>query len=505
MTKSRIFFFLLVAFVGGVALRSFVVIPYFALWFIFIFASLSLVFGILRKWEYTIAGLLGLVLLSGILRYEAKEAASPDLNTYYGNAYEMKGIVKEEPEISGSWQRLKVEINSLDDITAKPFFARVTLRKYPEYFLGDEIIVRGQLQRPERLGDFDYPSYLAKDDIYAQVSFPEVEKIASGRGSPIKQILSLIKLRFESNLGQVLPEPHSAFLKGLILGERESLPEELVENFNRTGTTHIVALSGYNITLVADFFLGTLIFLTLPYRFSFWVATIGIALFVVLTGASPSVVRAGIMGILVLVALREGRVYSVTNALAFAAVLMLFHNPKILRFDAAFQLSFLATLGLIFLSPHTERGLNKIIAKYRPYRLLPEKERAGKDKFKLFPIKRMLAETISAQIMVLPLLIFLFGRVSLVSPLSNILVLLAVPYSMAFGFLAGVMGFVWDPLALLPAGITWILLEYKIRVIELFARFPGAAINFGSWAILLLLPLYGLLFWRIWIRQWKNI
>lgn len=452
-----------------------------------------------------VLGSVGLVLLGGVLRYEIKEAASPDLDAYYGNVYEMKGVVKEEPEISGSWQRLKVEMNSLDDITAKPFFARITLRKYPEYFLGDEIRVRGKLERPERLGDFDYPSYLAKDDIYAQVSFPETEKIASGKGSRLKQILAQAKLGFENNLERILPEPHAAFLKGLILGERESLPEELVENFKRTGTTHIVALSGYNITLVANFFLGTLIFLTVPYRFSFWITTFGIAIFVILTGASPSVVRAGIMGILVLIASREGRIYSVTNALAFAAALMLFHNPRILRFDAAFQLSFLATLGLIFLSPHTERGLDKILARIKPYRLPRGKERMKENKLKLFPLKRMLAETLSAQIMVLPLLIFLFGRVSLISPLSNLLVLLAVPYSMAFGFLAGIMGFIWDPLAWLPAGIAWVLLEYKILVIELFARLPGAAVNLGGWAVLFLLPFYGFLFWKLWIGQWKNI
>ncbi len=501
-SKAKFFLFLLLAFIAGIALRSFTAISYVALWLIFILAAIILVWGILRKAKYILVGLILLAFLGGIFRYQADENAAPDLADYYGHGYAMRGIITEEPEISGSWQQLKMEINFLDEKKVKPFLALVTTNQYPVYFLGDEIMVRGSLKKPELLEDFDYPAYLAKDNIYAQVSFPETEKIASQQGNKLRQILSRAKFNFENNLERILPEPHAAFLKGLILGERESLPQDLTENFNRTGTTHIVALSGYNISLVADFFLQTLIFLTVPYYLAFWIAGMGITFFVVLTGASPSVVRAGIMGILVLVAAREGRVYSVTHALALAAVLMLWHNPKILRFDAAFQLSFLATLGLIFLSPHLQNGFDKLLVKIRPYRLPVKKSSAGR---KFFPFQRMLAETLAAQIMVLPLLIYLFGRVSLISPLVNILVLLAVPYAMAMGFLAGILGFFSDYLASIPAVVAWVLLEYKIQIIEFFAGLPGAALTVGKWAILFLFPFYVLLLGKIWFKKWENI
>lgn len=504
MPKSKIFFFVLAAFIVGVAVRSFVEIPAVVLMGGAWGSAISIIVGITHaKKKPIVFGLVLLSLIIGMYRFTQVEVSRPDLGGHYGKEITVRGVVWDEPEQTASVQRLKVRVPAVEDGGAEtPFFILVTTGRFPRYAVGDEVSIRDKLEAPENYGEFDYVSYLAKNEIFSTMFFPKIEKVATGKGNRLKLLLSGIKSAFEENIDRVLPEPHAAFLKGLTLGERESLPEELVENFNRTGVTHIIALSGYNITLVGRFFVNSLLLLTVPFFASFWIAVLGIVLFVVLTGATPSIVRAGIMGILVLVAQREGRMYSIRNALALAGAAMVFHNPLILRFDAAFQLSFLATIGLVYLSPHVERSFDKVWSRRslgRPRISLDQvPERKSDNKYKLFPLKRTLVETFSAQLMVLPLLIYLFGRVSLVSPLTNILVIVAVPYSMALGFLTGGLGFLWTPLSQISGWITWVLLEYKIRVIEIFAAVPSASVELGRWFVVPLLALYCFVGWRLW-------
>ena len=373
------------------------------------------------------------------------------------------------------------------------------MRRYPEYGIGNLLRLEGVIERPESLGEFDYVSYLAREDIFAVMAFPQIEKLEENKGPWLATILSRVKEAFEANIDAVLPEPHAALLKGLTLGERESLPQELVEDFRRTGTSHIVALSGYNITLVGRFFTNILLFATVPFHLAFWTAASAIVLFVLLTGASASVVRAGIMGVLVLAAEKEGRMYQMQNALAFAAAAMIFHNPYVLRFDAGFQLSFLATLGLIYLSPVIGRWIDGIRSKLSPDRsgLSLERDivRTGQQ---IFPFRKILIETIAAQLAVLPLLIYLFGQVSVTSPIINVLVLMAVPYAMGLGFITGGLGFLWWLISQPVAWLNWILLEYMLRVIGFFSKLPLAAIKLGASALTFLTAIYVLMGWLAW-------
>ncbi|MBI2640734.1 MAG: ComEC family competence protein [Candidatus Sungbacteria bacterium] len=503
MTKSRIFLFLLLSFIAGIAVRSFLPVPYFLMWLGLVGSLAVSSTGIFRRQKVIVVyGFLVVAFLAGIFRFDQVEQSRPDLSLFYGKAQEMAGIVVEDPERTEKVERLTLKVSAVDSRDVMPFLALVTLRKYPEYHLGDELRVRGILERPENFSDFDYISYLSRQDIYSTVSFPIIERVGEGKGSKLKLWLSGIKHSFEAKIDRVLNEPHAAFLKGLLLGERSSLPPDLVENFKLTGTSHIVALSGYNITMVGRFFTAGLLLLTVPFQFSFWLAIFGIGLFVLMTGASASVVRAGIMGILVLVARREGRIYHMTNALALAGAAMIFQNPRILRFDAAFQLSFLATLGLVYLSPRVELWLDKVSSRMALARgkILLKKDPLA-ERSKLFPFRRILIETLSAQLMVLPLLIYLFGRVSIISPITNILVLIAVPYAMATGFATGIAGFWWEPLSRLLGWITWVLLEYQIRIIEFFAKVPAASIKFEKWMAVLVFTVYLTIFWRLWRRS----
>lgn len=491
LPKSRVFLFLLLTFVVGIAVRSFVEISMEMALVLLMSSAVVIAVGILRGSRRIIFfGALLILFFAGILRFSYAEISRPDLTSIYGKQVEARGIIVAEPERSLSVERFTIQISYLNDVKAEPFLVLVTAGRYPRYELGDEVVVQGKLEKPENYGEFDYVSYLSRRDIFATMFFPQANKVGEGRGNQLMFYLSRLKHAFEENLEAVIPEPHAAFLKGLTLGERESLPADLVENFSRTGTTHIVALSGYNITMLGRFFVNGLMYLTVPFRISFWIATAAIGLFVLLTGASPSVVRAGIMGILVLIAQKEGRLYQMINALVFAAALMILHNPKILRFDAAFQLSFLATLGLIYLSPQIERLLSRR-HKFNTHDIKP-----GNKPF--FSWKQTLTETLAAQIMVLPLLIYLFGRVSLISPLSNIAVIMAVPYAMIMGFITGGLGFLWVPLAQILGWTAWIILEYQIRAIEFFAKIPVASVTVDKWIAIPLLVFYAYAAFALW-------
>ena len=491
MTKSRIFLFLLLSFIAGVALRSFIFTPYTAIWLGGIAVVIGFAIGLSRqRREAWIAGLFLAAFLVGIFRYDAVERARPELSQWYGEAVNAEAVVWEAPVRDERVQRLKMRVIAIGGARPEqPFFILATVRRYPQYRIGDVLAVQGVIDRPENFSEFDYASYLARDNVFAVTAFPQVEKIGEGEGPYLAMLLSRVKDAFEANIDAALPEPHGAFLKGLTLGDRETLPQELIEGFRRTGTSHIVALSGYNITLIGRFFMTVLLAVTVPFQLTFWIATSAIILFVLLTGASASVVRAGIMGVLVLVAGKEGRMYQMRNALVFAAAAMIFHNPYVLRFDTGFQLSFLATLGLVYFSPHVARVLRLEKPLFHP----EQKPQL------LLSVRRTLIETLAAQPAVLPLLVYVFGQVSLVSPLVNILVLLAVPYAMVAGFITGGLGFLWEPLAYISGWVVWLLLEYQIRMIAFFAKIPAASVSLGAWVLIFMLPAYGLLLWRLFL------
>ncbi len=494
---------MLLSFVLGVAVQSFISIPVLIVWIGFLIAFCLIAFwSVKRNRNFLICGLCAAAFVGGALRLAYGQNTQPDLSPWYGEDLTIEGFAERDPEQTAKIQRVFVRVTDVED---KPldrrFSVLATLEKYPEYRLGDKLKIHGTLDQPENFTeDFDYVSYLARDGIFATLFFPKTEKIGERKGSLFLRTLSGIKHAFEQNIDAVLAEPHSSFLKGLLLGERESLPADLVENFKRTGTTHIIALSGYNITLVGRFFMNLLLGLTIPFYTANWIAVASIFFFILLTGAHASVVRAGIMGILVLLAQREGRMYHMTNALAFAGAVMIFQNPFILRFDAAFQLSFLATAGLVYLSPHVERRVDRAhdaIKRIWHRAMGQEKTRSSlfdpTDAHRLFPFRRILAETLAAQLAVLPSLIYLFGQISLVSPLTNVLILIAVPFSMGVGFLAGFLGFLWRPASQVSAWLAWGLLEYKIRVIEFFAQFPFALVPFPHIDLFTIFIVYGLM------------
>ena len=360
----------------------------------------------------------------------------------------------------------------------------IFLKAHPTYKIGDLISVQGALQLPDNFTpDFDYVQYLKNKAIRTTISYPKISFEPSVHLSKLQQSkiaiyrrIFAIKDRFQSAVSRSLPTPYSAYINGILLGTRQDIPADLTDAFNRTSTTHILAISGYNITIIAEALLGALVF-WMRRRKAFWVSVVVIILFTIMTGASASIVRASIMGLLLLFANGYGRMYDPKNSILFAGGLMVLFDPLALRFDVGFQLSFLAVLGLLYVGPILQKKFQRI----------PE----------WFNLKETVLMSISAQIMVAPLLAYIFHTFSLVSIPANLLVLPVMPYVMFFGFLTGVGGLIFDSLGRAVGLITWMLSSYQLHVIQWLGSLSFSVVTVAMSSFILCL-LYALIIFGIW-------
>ena len=402
---------------------------------------------------------------------------------------ELIGYVASEPKFSGRTQ----------DFTFQPIARKqgdgffefrekilVQADLFPVYRWGDFMQLKTDLGPSENFSDFDYVAFLARQGIFQISKSPKIFPLSNlelnlFENFKVKLLnrIFLVKAKFEASVQQVVVEPNAAFINGILLGTRSKIPEALINNFAQTGLTHILAISGYNITIIAWVFLASfLIFSRRQVAVLF--SLIGIILFVILTGASASVVRAGIMGGLILLATSVGRQYDYKISLALAGAFMAFQNPYILRFDIGFQLSFLATVGILYFSPIVQERLI----------WLPER----------FRFRETAAMTISAQILVLPLILHYFNFFSVVALPANLLVLPLIPSSMLFGFLAGIAGLIFYPLGLVLGWLAWLVTSLEIAIIRLLAALPFSGLELSfPWPLVALA--YGLIFFWFWRFQ----
>ncbi|OGG17267.1 hypothetical protein A3D78_03165 [Candidatus Gottesmanbacteria bacterium RIFCSPHIGHO2_02_FULL_39_14] len=263
---------------------------------------------------------------------------------------------------------------------------------------------------------------------------------------------------FTSVINSLLAEPQASLLNGILFGVRGNIPKSLYQALIDTGTLHIIALSGMNITILANLTAKITLFLG---RKASSILTISlIVLFVWFVGTSPSVVRAAIMGSLSLLAVYFGRQYYGLLALFLTSLIMILFDFSLIN-NLSFQLSFLATLGIILANRFSVRQV-----------------KSGPLGQFISIFKENLKLTVSAQILTLPVILYNFKRISLIAPLANLLVEWAIQPIMVLGFVTGVLGFIWKPLGLIPAWFAWVPLTYLITVIEWLAKIPGASINF---------------------------
>ncbi len=420
----------------------------------------------------------------GIARFEIAAWNERDalFDAHVGERVEVEGVISREPDERASATHLALRVERLGDAPARRLVLVVTDR-FPEFRYGERVVVAGTLKRPEAfetdLGRvFDYPGYLSARGIAYTLPFARVEKIGEGEGNVAFALLLRVKRAFMGRIEVLLPEPQAGLAEGLVLGAKRALGKELEEAFRTSGIIHIVVLSGYNITIVVEAVMRALAFLRPRLRAG--AGALAIAAFTLMVGLSATALRAALMALLVLLARATGRTYDVLRALIVAGVAMVLWNPRLLVFDPGFQLSFLATLGLILVAPLIERRLS----------LVPTR----------FQIREFLTATLATQLFVLPLLLYSMGTLSLVAVVVNVLTLPAVPLTMLLVFLSGAVGFIGETLALPVAFASHVLLSYIIAVAERFAALPFAALSvhaFPFWVVALAYACMALLLWRV--------
>jgi competence protein ComEC len=356
--------------------------------------------------------------------------------------------------------------------------------KYSDFSYGDTLEIKGIREIPKNFADFDYQGYLAKDGIYAVMRFPEVKLVGHSDSSLTKFFRGLfnIKTKIRHNLIKNFPQNESDFIRALILGDKGTVSQDLRTAFSRTGTSHVISISGLHLSIMTVFMFN--IFLAL----GFWrkhatVATIFMLfLFLVFIGPIAPLVRSVIMSILFLISMSSGKVFRNTRIITYAATIMLILNPLLLRYDIGFELSYLALLGIMLFKPTLDYLLRKIhIPKI---------------------INDMITTTLSAQILTLPIIISNFKIISIVAPLVNPLVLFLFPVLLN-------LSFAWAFLSLLFNASFLVIFLYPITnltlwIVKWFGGFSFSAKQLSGTLSLFYFSIVYLSFFTAVLFWWKR-
>lgn len=342
-----------------------------------------------------------------------------------------------EPQISGKYQRFSVTLENGQRLL-------IIIPRYPELHYADTVRISGSLQKQVINGK----------KIIFSMFLPKIEAVR--KDSPIGSglaVVSLIRQKTISLFEKTLPPTSSSLLLGIVFGIKGDMPKEFMESLRISGVLHVIAASGMNVTMTAGF-LSSLFAFFLTRQVAVIFSIIGILFYALLAGLEPSIIRATIMGILVFSAQVLGRQSLAIYGLAFAGYSMLFVKP-VLLFDIGFQLSFLSTLGLIYIRP--------VFEKKEAVKRLLEKSIIGEG----------VITTISAQLATLPILFTNFGTYSLWSVVVNGLVLWVVPTLMVLGGAGAILGLVFTPLGQIFLCLALPFLLYFQKAVVLFGAFGG--------------------------------
>lgn len=395
-----------------------------------------------------------------------------------GTSLQLRGVVDAEPDMRDRTVQLTVRLEEQRlrgrwlNARGKVLVQTTRLQASPHY--GDRLLLSGQLSLPGPPGtpgapSFDYAAYLHRLGIGAVMTFPAIQVIQTEQGNPLMQSLIAVREYVEAEAGALLPEPQASLLRACLIGTRSATFADLTPEFVDTGMVHIIATSGFKVTIVA----ATLMLLWTPLlgrRRAAIPCLLGIAGYVVLTGVTPAGVRASLMWAGTMTAMMAGRRSASGQALALSAAILTGVDPPVL-FDSGFQLSAAATAGLLVFGPMLHPWLG----------WLP--------RWAAEPI----GATIAAQLATIPILMIGFQQLSLVSPLANLLCLPVLPAIMILGAVAMAVSAISPILALPLAWATWVPLTWMIDVVHILARIPYAALPAEGQGTLFTVAYYGLL------------
>lgn len=478
-SKSKIFLICCIVFVVGIAVASFLplnVAQNDIWWFsgMMIFIVILILF---RKNNIVkIIALVGLFLFLAFWRYAIglPENTLSKIWYYNGRFVTVTSKIINEPDVRQKNVKYEVyaeEIQSpTGDWIAVSGKILVTTNLYPRYNYGNELKITCELQKPEPFQGFSYDRYLARFDIYSVCYYPKINFVSSGRGGWFYKKVFSLKNKFREIIDYGLSEPEASLTRAIILGDKKGIPNDLREKFASTGVSHIMAISGMHISILAGLVMVMLLNVGLWRKHAFYFASVFLIIYIILIGLPASAMRAGLMGFLVIWALNLGRLNKLTNSLVLAAVILLLINPRLLRDDIGFQLSFLAVLGIAYVYPIFNNLFDKI--------KIP----------KLKGVRDILIITLAAQAFTLPIIAMNFSQVSIIAPLTNLLIIWTLPILMIAVLIALFLSLFAPSFSFIFFLPVKLLMNYIVYVVESLARVPYAYSEIDylwwGWAVL---------------------
>src|SRR5437588_7704250 len=470
------------AWLAGILLETWIPLPAFAL----LAGACAALLWLIPLWRDSHARLVMFIILWLLLGAWRFAIASPTGDPHAISAFigpgkvEVLGMVADEPKLAGKTSLLLITTSSVSkdggstwqdahgQLQVQELGGEIENPYGPNY--GDNVELQGKLEPPT---PYNSPG------VFASMAFPRVSVKSSG-GNPIIAALYHLRATLATLISQSLPQPEAALLIAILLSLRTPALKPLIPFFNETGTAHLIAPSGFKVTILAGLVFastrwlyekpGTQKIRMLPAHkrgnWRRWLATAvtisSIAAYTLLNGAGPAALRAGMMGILLVLAPRLGRIYNIYTGLALAALLMSLFDPFV-PWDAGFQLSFLGTLGIVLLTPSFQRLLHPIAR---------------------LPLGHFIIEinamTLAAQIATLPILPLNFNQISFIAPIVNILTVPLLGTVIFIGILMCVAGMLFAPLGILCGWVAWPILWYMSHIVTWCAEIPGAYITVSN-------------------------
>ena len=401
----------------------------------------------------------------------------------------VEGYISAEPVVRDRYTQIEVTARQLtchSRVTAVGGRLVANVPHYPEPQYGDVVRLVGTLETPPVLDTFSYKEYLASRGVHSLLRNATLETLPGREGSALLRWMYAYKRDLRRAIEKALPNPDAGLLSGILLGLDHTLPADLAEDFRITGLTHIIVISGFNITLVTQ--AVVLSTRRLFHRYAgLWISLGAIALFTLFVGPTPPVLRAALMGGVFLLGQLLGRRGQVLHGLALASLIMTAVNPLLL-WSVSFQLSFASTFALVLLEP--------ILARRAHEWLLLQ---AGTDRATRWigPLRDILIATTAAQIMTLPVAWFHFRQISLIALLANGLVLPVQPAILFLGAATAGLAWLWLPLGRIMGVLVWLPLRYSIVVVQRLARVPWAAVELPLVGPIVVWAIYGLILWQV--------